>query len=117
MTSIILFVVYYTLGMVLAFIASACLAMIACALVALTRIFAYKWTWLQLLGYLMALGVGMFLIQLGLLGAGTLGDHTHYRMQIGIVVGAVWPGLLSLRMVPLFARIAARTGKGDFTDN
>jgi hypothetical protein len=83
-----------------------------CIFVALFKIFRYKWAWALMLAYSAGALICLLLIQ-GLLHlAGTLGDHTNYKMQTLLLVGLGFPGILSLAAIPEFIKVAARQMRG-----
>jgi len=44
--------------------------------------------------------------------AGWIGDHTDYRGQNGLIVGAIFPGLTGLRLIPELIGDALRQTAG-----
>ena len=108
----ILIIPYYFLGLFLAFCASNILAMGCCAFVALSNIFSYRWAWLQVICYLLVALITWWLIKLCLTGAGILGDAGYGRFHLVIFVGLIFPGVISLKLIPAFIKIAADAARG-----
>ena len=104
--------VYWLAGFVTALISSCGIGFAFCVFVALFNIFRYKWAWALMLAY----SAGAFICLLLILGllylAGTLGDHTGYKMQTFLLVGLVVPGIISLTAIPAFFKVAARRTRG-----
>ena len=107
--------VYWFSGLVLAVLLSCALGFALCSVVGLLNIFRYKWAWLLVIVYGVFSCVCIALIQLILFLAGTLGDHTGYKMQFLVVVGLLVPGIIMLAVIPQFIKVAMRQTRGVFT--
>jgi len=66
--------------------------------------------------YVVGVFICVSLIQLILFASGTIGDHTHYKGQVGLIVGAVFPGIFALGIVPQFIAIALRQSGGNLAE-
>jgi len=104
--------IYWFAGLIMALIGSCGIGFVFCVLVAFFNIFRYKWSWALMLAYCAGAFICLLLIQGLLYLAGTLGDHTSYKMQIFIVVGLIFPGVISLAAIPAFFKVAARQTRG-----
>ena len=103
---LLLGVVYYVGGILLAFAGCATIGMALCTLIALFRIFRARYNWAKLLAFAVATFILLAIVQGILFVAGTIGDHTDYAMQVVLLVGAGFPGIFCLALIPGFARIA-----------
>ena len=112
-TTLLLGCVYWFLGFVAAILAGSGIGLFLCAVIALFRLFSYKWTWALLLMYAVGAVVCGTLIQLILFTSGEIGDRTNYKGQGGLIVGAVFPGILMLGIVPQFIATALRQTGGN----
>ena len=112
LTNILLGVAYYFGGMVIALLGSCALGFALCVLVGLFNIFRYKRTWALIVGYAVGSLFCLMLIQGVLLIAGTIGDHTGYKMQTMLLVGLVFPGVLALSGIKPFVNIALKQTRG-----
>jgi len=95
--NILVAMLYWFGGGLLALIGSVALGLAFCVLVAVLHIFRYKWAWVLLLGYSAGVVICLLMIHWLLLLAGTLGEHT----------GAVFPGSLALAVVLVFLGVAS----------
>lgn len=108
----VLIIPYYIVGIFLAFCASNILAMVCCAFVALCNIFAYRWAWLQIICYLLVALITWWIVQLCLNGVGMLGDAGYARFHFVILIGLIFPGVIFLKLIPAFIKIAAGAARG-----
>src|SRR5687768_1541824 len=104
-TKMLLGAAYWGGGFLLAVLGSIALGFALCALVGLFNIFRYKWAWGLMLGYATACLICLLLIQGVLYLTGTLGDHTGYKMQVMILVGLAFPGVIMLAVIPAFIKV------------
>jgi hypothetical protein len=108
----LLFLVYYFEGFFMAIIACSAIGLVLAVLVALTKAFARPKNLLLALMY----GFGAFICYLPFFGglhlAGWIGDRTNYAGQTGIIVGAVFPGIFGLKIIPQFLRVASLQTSG-----
>ena len=105
-------VAYWFAGLLMALIGCCGIGFVFCVFVALFNIFHYKWSWALMLAYAVGAFICLLLIQGFLYLAGTLGDHTSYKMQIFMLVGLAFPGIISLAAIPAFVRVAAKQTRG-----
>lgn len=103
---------YYFMGIILAFLICNILAMICCAFVALCNFLAYRWAWAQVFAYLSVALITWWIVQLCLTVAGMMGDAGYGRFHFFIPVGAIFPGLFALKLIPAFIKIAADAARG-----
>lgn len=105
-------VVYWFAGFVMALLGSCGIGFVLCIFVALFNMFHYKWAWALMLVYSAGALICLLFIQ-GLLHlSGTLGDHTNYKMQTLLMVGLGFPGIFTLAAIPAFIKVAARQTRG-----
>ena len=104
---ILVAMLYWFGGGLLALIGSVALGLAFCVLVAVLHIFRYKWAWVLLLAYSAGVVICLLMIHWLLLLAGTLGEHTGHHMQFMLLVGAVFPGSLALAVVLVFLGVAS----------
>jgi hypothetical protein len=109
----LLFVVYYFLGIFFAFNVACVIGMLFSSVIALINItVSYKNIRLLLFYFLIgaipaALAWSVFFL------VGWIGDRTNYVGQVGLFVGAVFPGVLFLGIIPGFSKIALDHTMGD----
>jgi len=104
---ILVAMLYWFGGGLLALIGSVALGLAFCVVVAVLHIFRYKWAWVLLLGYSAGVVICLLMIHWLLLLAGTIGAHTGHHMQFMLLVGAVFPGSLALAVVLVFLGVAS----------
>lgn len=109
--SFILGAVYYIMGILMAFGAFAAIGWAFCALIALLKI-SRPGNSKLLAGYVFMAGLAAVATWCGLPIAGWIGDHTAYKGQIGLIVGACFPGILAISLIPNFVKIAMRQTDG-----
>jgi hypothetical protein len=108
----ILFSGYWFFGFMMAVSACSALGMSINTLIALIRtpsrpkniFIAGMYLALAIIAALLTWG-GFFL-------AGWIGDHTDYQGQTGLLVGAVFPGIMALAIIPQFAVLALKQTAG-----
>lgn len=96
------------------------MAIIACsgvgfalaALLALFKSFSRSKNLLLMLGYAAAALVCYCLFIGGFYLAGWVGDRTHYGGQTGMLIGAIFPGLFALAIIPQFLAVARKQTSG-----
>jgi cytochrome c biogenesis protein CcdA len=108
----LLYLAYYVEGFMMAIVACSCIGLALAVLVALVKSFARPKNLLLALMYAAGAFVCYLLFFAGLHLAGWIGDRTHYVGQGGIIVGAIFPGILSLKIIPQFFRVASLQTSG-----
>ena len=82
------------------------------ALVALFKSLSRLKNLLLMLGYAVASLVCYCLFIGGFYVAGWVGDRTHYGGQTGLLIGAVFPGIFALAIIPQFFSVARKQTSG-----
>lgn len=101
MSSILLFIFYSFLGFFMMAGAFTTLGLMISAVIALAKIAYRPRLNILLLGLYVVLGViCALLVWSGFFVAGWIGDRTANAAQEGLIAGAVFPGLLTLKMLP-----------------
>lgn len=109
---LLLFAFYWFLGFLLAVGACCAIGMAINTLIALFKsAIRARNLWFMLL-YLFGGALAATLVWGGLFLAGWIGDRTGHSAQIGLVVGAVFPGIFSLSIIPQFVVVALRQTSG-----
>jgi hypothetical protein len=109
---ILLFALYWFMGFVMAIGAACALGMAIGAVIALLKIAVRPQNILLLGGYLLMSIIAALLTWSGFFVAGWIGDRTEYLGQTGLLVGAVFPGIFSLAIIPQFAMVALKQTSG-----
>jgi hypothetical protein len=104
--------VYWFAGFIMALIGSCGIGLVFGIFVGLLNIARYKWAWALMLAYAAGALICLLLIEGLLYLTGTLGDHTGYKMQTLLLVGLIFPGIISLAAIPAFIKVAARQTRG-----
>lgn len=105
---VILMFVYGTIGLLMAVLASCSVGMLLSTAVAFVESFRKPRNLGMVFVYLFAASVAGGLAWAGLFLSGMIGDHTDYKAQIFLVVGAVFPGILSVFIIPEIVRDALK---------
>jgi hypothetical protein len=108
----LLFVLYYFEGFFMAIIACSGVGFALAVLVAVAKSFSRPQNILLALLYGGGVLVCYLLFMAGLLLAGWIGDRTDHAGQTGIIVGAIFPGVFGLQIIPQFLRVASRQTAG-----
>ena len=109
---LLLYALYWLMGLIMAFGAACALGMAIAAIISLLKIAVRPQNILLMGGYLLMGVIAALLTWSGFLIAGWIGDRTEYVGQIGLLVGAVFPGIFSLAIIPQFAMIALNQTSG-----
>jgi hypothetical protein len=113
---VFLFLVYYAEGFVMALLLCSAIGFALALFLALAKSFSRPKNLLLALMY----SGGALVCYLPLFAvlhlASWIGDRTHYVGHKGIVIGAIFPGILSLKIIPHYLRIAAKQTSGVFVD-
>jgi hypothetical protein len=109
---LLLYALYWFMGFVMAIGAACALGMAIAAIIALLKIAVRPLNTLLVGGYLLMGVIAALLTWSGFFIAGWIGDRTEYVGQTGLLVGAVFPGILSLAIIPEFAMIALKQTSG-----
>jgi hypothetical protein len=109
---ILLYALYWFMGFVMAMGAAFALGMAIAAIIALLKITVRPQNILLLGGYLLIGAIAALLTWSGFFIAGWIGDRTEYVGQTGMLVGAIFPGIFSLAIIPQFAIIALKQTSG-----
>jgi hypothetical protein len=108
----LLFLVYYIEGFMMAIAACCTIGLALAFLVAIAKSFRRPKNLLLALMYGVLAFISYELFIGGFFLAGWIGDRTHYSGQNGIIVGAIFPGIISLKIIPQFLRIASLQTSG-----
>ena len=106
----VLFFLFYFQGFFMAIIACSAIGFALCAIVALFKSATRPKNLLLFLVYLFGCLVCYMLFLGGLYLAGWIGDRTNYAT--GMLIGAIFPGLFGLAIIPQFLAVAARQTSG-----
>ena len=109
---ILLLAVYWFLGFLMAIGAACALGMAIASIIALLKMLVRPQNILLAGGYLLMGVIAALLTWSGFFIAGWIGDRTDYVGQTGLLVGAVFPGIFSLAIIPQFAMIALKQTSG-----
>ena len=110
--SILLFFLYYFAGFFMAIIACTGIGFGLAALLALVKSFSRSKNLLLMLAYAAA-GIACYCLVIGgFYVAGWIGDRTRYSGQTGMLIGAIFPGIFGLAIIPQFLAVAARQTSG-----
>lgn len=109
---ILLGAIYWFVGLIMALFGCCGIGFALCIFVALFNIFRYKWAWALMLAYGLFAFICLLSVQGLLYLVGTIGDHTSYKMQMLVLTGLVFPGLISLAAIPAFIKVAAKQTRG-----
>lgn len=104
----ILFFVYYFAGIALAAIAASAIGFSIASVIGLFSLFGNIKRAINLLIYLLGMCFCGGLVIAILFACGWLGDMTHQQGQTGVLVGAIFPGIISLAIIPAFIQIAIK---------
>jgi hypothetical protein len=108
----LLYALYWFMGFIMAMGAACAIGMAIAAVIALLKIAVRPQNILLMGGYLLMGAIVSLLTWSGLFFAGWIGDRTEYVGQTGMLVGAVFPGIFSLAIIPLFAMTALKQTSG-----
>ncbi len=108
----LLFLVYYIEGFMMAIAACCAIGLALAFFVAIAKSFRRPKNLLLALMYCVLAFISYELFIGGFFLAGWIGDRTHYSGQNGIIVGAIFPGIISLKIIPQFLRIASLQTSG-----
>ena len=109
---ILLLAVYWFMGSIMAIGAACALGMAIAAIIALLKIAVRPQNVLLMRGYLLMGTIAALLTWSGFFVAGWIGDRTEHVGQTGLLVGAVFPGIFSLAIIPQFAMVALKQTSG-----
>ena len=109
---ILLGVFYWFGGFILAIPISVGIGFLLCACIGIFNIFRYKWTWALILGYLFGAVISYLIVVALFLVFGFIGDRTEYENQTVILAGLAFPGIMMLKVIPPFVKLALRQTKG-----
>ncbi len=110
--NVVLFLLYFFGGFFLAIIACSGIGFALSALLAFAKSFSRPKNVLLMLAYAGAAFVCYGLIIGGLYVAGWLGDRTGHAGQTGMLVGAIFPGILGFAIIPQFLSVASKQTSG-----
>lgn len=110
--NILLFFLHYFGGFFMAIIACSGIGFAFAALIALAKSFTRAKNLLLMLAYAAAGVVCYCLFIGGFYVAGWIGDRTHYGGQTGMLVGAIFPGIFALAIIPQFLSVARKQTSG-----
>jgi hypothetical protein len=108
----VLFLLFYFQGFFMAIIACSAIGFALCAIVALFKSVTRPKNLLLFLAYVLGSLVCYMLFLGGLYLAGWIGDRTNYAGQTGMLIGAIFPGLFCLAIIPQFLAVAVRQTSG-----
>ncbi len=109
---ILLMAFYWSEGFILAMAAACALGLVLCALLALIRIPRRKKNIGLFAVYLIGATLCALFVQGGLYLAAWIGDQTEYSSQTSLIVGAVFPGIFFLSVIPQFIKVAQKQTLG-----
>jgi len=109
---LLLYALYWFMGIVMAMGAACAFGMAIAGIIALLKIAVRLRNILLMGGYLLMGVIAALLTWSGFFIAGWIGDRTEYVGQTGLLVGAVFPGIFSLAIIPQFAMIALKQTSG-----
>lgn len=112
MTNFLLFIAYYLTGFFMALAVCFGIGLALCVLIALLKSFSRPKNLILAGGYLL-----MFTISAGFLWflvflAGSIGDHTGYVSQRGVICGMIFPGIFALQAIPQCLAVANKQTSG-----
>lgn len=110
--NILLFTLYWFIGFEIVTAACCALGMMICALIAILKITVRPRNILLAAGYLLVSAIAALLVWGGFFVAGWIGDRTEYVGQTALLIGAVFPGVFSLAIIPKFVAIALKQTSG-----
>jgi hypothetical protein len=105
---ILLYALYWFMGFIMAISAACALGMAIAAIIALLKIAVRPQNILLMGGYLLMGIIAALLTWSGFVIAGWIGDRTEYVGQTGLLIGAVFPGIFFLAIIPQFAMVALK---------
>jgi hypothetical protein len=114
--SILLLLPYYFAGFFMAIVACTGIGFCLAALLALAKSFARPKNVLLALAYAAAAGACYLLVLGGLFVSGWIGDRTEHAGQSGLLIGAIFPGIFGLIIIPQFLAVAAKQTSGVHVD-
>jgi len=109
---ILLIIIYWFMGIVMAIGLCCTVGLIINVLVALARSFSRPKNLGLALGYLLGAGFSLFVLWGCFHLAGWIGDRTNYSSHSALLVGAVFPGILALSVIPQFVGVALKQTAG-----
>ena len=108
-----LFLLYWFMGFVMAIGAACALGMAISCLIAILKIVVRPQNiLLAAVGYLLMGTIAALLVWVGFFVAGWIGNRTEYVGQTGLLVGAIFPGIFALAIIPQFAAVALKQTSG-----
>lgn len=109
---IVLYVFYWFMGFFMAIGAACTLGMVIAAIISMLKIAVRPQNVLLIGGYLLMGTIAASLTWGGFFVAGWIGDRTEYVGQTGLLIGAVFPGIFCLAIIPQFAMVALKQTSG-----
>ena len=109
---ILLLAWYWFFGFIMAIGACCALGMAVSTVIAILKIGVRPQNILLAGGYLLLGVIAALLLWGGFFLAGWIGDRTEYVGQTALLVGAVFPGMFALVIVPQFAATALKQTSG-----
>ena len=110
--NILLFFLYYFGGFFMAIFLCSGIGFTLAALLAFAKSFSRSKNLLLTLAYAAASFVCYCLVIGGFYVAGWIGDRTHYGGQTGMLIGAIFPGVFALAIIPQFLAVARKQTSG-----
>lgn len=114
--NILLFALYWFCGFMMAIVACSGIGFALAALLALFKSFSRLKNFLFALGYGVAAVVCYLLIIGGFHMAGWIGDRTQHGGQAGLLIGAIFPGIFALAIIPQFLAVARKQTSGIYVE-
>ena len=109
---ILLLFLYWFLGVLMAVGACCAVGMAINTLIALIKIPSRPQNVVFAVGYLLMAALAVLFVWGGFFLAGWIGDQTDYRGQTGLLVGAIFPGIFALTIIPQFIVVALKQTSG-----
>lgn len=108
----LLFVFYWVVGFIGSVFVCCCVGLLLAALIALFNVARFKMAWVKMVGYLACAVICAFLTESLVWLCGYVGDRTHHASQSALLIGLVFPGLFSLKIIPAYMLMASKQIKG-----
>lgn len=109
---VLLFPLYWLIGFFMAVGACCALGMAISSVIAILKIPLRPRNAFIAVGYLIGGAIAASLAWSGFLLAGWVGDRTDYTGEMGLLVGAVFPGVFALSIIPQFIVVALKQTSG-----
>jgi hypothetical protein len=102
----LLFTLYYVIGLFAAFNVACAIGMAFASVIALFSVLTRPKNIFLVVFYLLIGAIPAVFAWGSLFAVGEIGDRTNYVGQVGVFVGAAFPGILFLGIIPGFSKIA-----------